>query len=51
MLAMSPEKERVHDEICRVGPLEAFRRLIAENDLLIRSPEMDNGRAIVRARA
>jgi len=48
---MSPEEERVHDEIGRVGPLEAFRRLIAENDLLIRSPEMDNGRAIVRARS
>ena len=32
------------------GPLEAYRRLIAENDALIRGAELDNGRAIATAR-
>ena len=32
------------------GPLEAYRRLIAENNALIRGSELENGRAIVTAR-
>ncbi len=32
------------------GPLEAYRRLIAENDALIRGAELENGRALVNAR-
>ncbi|HEV7403708.1 MAG TPA: DUF294 nucleotidyltransferase-like domain-containing protein [Chthoniobacteraceae bacterium] len=41
---------RVREEIRRSGPREAFRRLIAENDALIREPVLGNGRAITSAR-
>jgi len=47
---MSSEEQRVQQEIGVAGPLQAFRRLIAENDQLIRSPEMDNGREVAAAR-
>lgn len=35
----------------RIGPRETHRRLLAENDALIRSADLDNGRHIVGARA
>lgn len=41
---------RVREEISKVGPLQAFRRLIAENDALIRGSDLSNGHAIVTAR-
>jgi hypothetical protein len=41
----------VQEEIRRSGPLQAFHRLIAENDALIRSPELGNGRMIAAARS
>lgn len=42
---------RVRQVIEGHGLGEAFRRLIAENDRLIRQPELDNGRALVTARS
>ena len=48
---MRPEETRVQAEIGKAGPLAAFRQLIAENDALIRSPQLDNGRAIASARS
>src|SRR4026208_1294276 len=47
---MQSEEIRVRDEIRQAGPLAAFRRLIAENDALIRNVELGNGRAIASAR-
>ena len=47
---MQAEANRVQDEIRSCGPLAAFRRLIAENDARVRSPELTNGRAIASAR-
>jgi len=41
---------RAADAIARLGPLPAFRELIAENDALIRGPQLDNGRLITVAR-
>jgi hypothetical protein len=41
---------RVLEGVRQSGPLAAFRQLLAENDALIKGPELDNGRAIVRAR-
>ncbi len=41
---------RVLEVVREIGPLAAYRRLIEENDALIKSAELDNGRAIVRAR-
>jgi hypothetical protein len=32
------------------GPLQGYRRLMAENDAMIRTPVLDNGRAIAQAR-
>ena len=48
---MLPEETRVQAEIGKAGPLAAFRQLIAENNTLIRSPELDNGPEIVSARS
>lgn len=48
---MLPEENRVREELARAGPLAAFNKLIAENDALIRSPQLDNGRAIASARS
>jgi len=42
---------RVLEVVRELGPLGAYQRLIEENDALIRGPELDNGRAIVRARS
>ena len=42
---------RVLAVVREMGPLAAFRHLIEQNDALIKSPELDNGRAIVRARS
>lgn len=47
---MQPEETRFHNETRQTGPLATFQRLIAENDALIRSPELDNGRLIASAR-
>jgi hypothetical protein len=47
---MRVEETKCRDEILRAGPLVAFQRLIAENDALIRSPELGNGRLIACAR-
>src|SRR6185503_1075937 len=47
---MHTEETRVRDEIHVAGPQAAFQRLIAENDALIRSPELGNGRLIASAR-
>jgi len=41
---------RVLEVVRQIGPLAAFRRLIEENDALIKSAELDHGREIVRAR-
>ncbi|MBL9134843.1 MAG: hypothetical protein JNK85_03200 [Verrucomicrobiales bacterium] len=41
---------RVRQIIRRLGPLSAFRQLIAENDAAIRQPELGNGRALASAR-
>lgn len=48
---MLPEQIRVRELMAGLGPLAAFRRLIAENDALIRSPQLDNGRAIASTRS
>jgi len=42
---------RVLEVVRQIGPLAAYRRLIGENDALIKSAELDHGRAIVRARS
>ena len=47
---MQGEETRVQEEILRAGPLAAFQRLLAENDALIRSPKLDNGRLIASSR-
>jgi hypothetical protein len=43
-------ENRVRAVVRECGPLEAFRRLIAENDALIRSADLAHGRAITSAR-
>ena len=45
-----PEEQLVLAEAQRLGPLEAYRSLIAANDALIRGPDLSNGRAITTAR-
>jgi hypothetical protein len=49
-IAMFPEEARVLDTIAKLGPLPAFQQLIAENDALIRSAALDNGRQIAAER-
>lgn len=46
---MNPESH-IKELVRSVGPLSAYRQLIAENDALIRSPELNDGRAITTAR-
>ena len=46
----SGEEARVLEQVREHGPREACRLLLEENDRLIRGAELDNGRAIVRAR-
>ncbi len=43
-------ENRVRAVVRESGPRAAFRRLIAENDALIRGAELDNGREIATAR-
>ena len=43
--------DRVLEVVREMGPLAAYRHLIAQNDALIKSAQLDNGRAIVRARS
>jgi len=47
----SGDEARVLQQVRDHGPREAYRLLIEENDRQIRGPELDNGRAIVRAPA
>ncbi|MCX6876514.1 MAG: DUF294 nucleotidyltransferase-like domain-containing protein [Verrucomicrobia bacterium] len=47
---MCGEERRVLEVVRELGPLAAYRRLIEDNDALIKSPDLDHGRAIVRAR-
>jgi UTP:GlnB (protein PII) uridylyltransferase len=47
---MRTDETQVHGEIRQAGPLAAFQRLIAENNALIRSVELGNGRVIASAR-
>ena len=52
---MTPEEHaaldrHAADAIVRLGPLSAFREMIAENDALIRGPQLDNGRLITVSR-
>jgi len=42
---------RVLEVVRQLGPLAAYRRLIGDNDALIKSADLDHGRAIVRARS
>lgn len=44
-------ERRVREVVREGGPLAAFRRLLAENDALIRGADLENGRAIVTARS
>ncbi len=46
----SPEEERVLDLAEKIGPLAAYQQLIAENDALILSADLDIGREIVTQR-
>lgn len=48
---MTQLETRVREAIRELGPLKAFNTLIAENDALIRSPELGNGRLIAAARS
>lgn len=47
---MNEPERHVDAVIQRLGPLEAFRQLVAENDAAIRQPELGNGRALAAAR-
>ncbi len=47
---MDAEEARVVEAIDRLGPSEAYRQRIGENDAWIAGPDLGNGRAIARAR-
>lgn len=47
---MHVEETAVLNEVRRVGPLAAYRRLLAANDELIRGRDLTNGRAIAEMR-
>ena len=47
---ISDNENRVLEAVRQCGPLEAYGRLIAENNALIRSPDLKNGRAITKMR-
>jgi len=47
---MSPEEQLVREAIGKADPLPTFRRLITENDRVIRGRELGNGREIAAAR-
>lgn len=48
---MDTHETRVQRALSEAAPLEVFRRLIAENDALIRGVQLDNGREIAAARS
>lgn len=47
---MNADENHVRELIQSEGPAGAFRQLIAENDALIRQPELGNGRELAAAR-
>ena len=47
---ISTEAARARELIAELGPRTAFQRLIAENDARIRSPDLEGGLALARAR-
>lgn len=47
---MNSFEVRAHDAISRHGPLQAFQKLIADNDALIRGADLSNGRRIAMER-
>ena len=47
---VSDNEKRVLEAVHQYGPLEAYRRLIAENNALIQGPDLHNGRAITTMR-
>jgi hypothetical protein len=47
---ISDDENRVLEAVRQCGPLEAYRRLIAENNALIRGLDLKNGRAITTMR-
>ena len=47
---ISDNEDRVLEAVRQRGPLEAYRRLIAENNVLIQGPDLHNGRAITTMR-
>jgi hypothetical protein len=49
-LAVTQAELDARAEIARLGPLAAYRALIAANDALIRSPDLDCGRRLVTER-
>lgn len=49
--ALATEEARAQRWIARLGPREALRDLLAENDALIRRPDLDTGRQIATTRS
>ena len=49
-MPISDDENRVLEAVRQCGSLEAYRRLIAENDALIRGSDLKNGRAITKMR-
>jgi hypothetical protein len=47
---ISDDENRVLEAVRQCGPLEAYRRLIAENNALIQGPDLNNGRAVTTMR-
>lgn len=47
---IADDEARVLEAVRAGGPLAAYRRLIAENDALVRGADLENGRALVTAR-
>jgi hypothetical protein len=47
---ISDHENRVLEAVRQCGPLEAYRRLIAENNALIQGPDLNNGRAVTTMR-
>jgi hypothetical protein len=47
---MCADDKKCREAILQASPLATFQRLIAENDALIRSPDLGNGRLIASAR-
>jgi signal-transduction protein with cAMP-binding, CBS, and nucleotidyltransferase domain len=47
---ISDDENRVLEAVRQCGTLEAYRRLIAENNALIQGPDLNNGRAVTTMR-